>query len=163
LTAIAALALAACASFEGRGLVPGRSSAAEVEALMGPPAERRQAANGETWMYYPRQPFGRSMYVARVGGDGKLVAIEQRLTDENVARLVPGTTRAADVRALLGPPYGVTRFPRLEREVWQYHMRRYGNPGMPFALYVQLSPDGVVREVLYQDEPEDWLLRGPHS
>ncbi len=157
---IAVLALAGCASFEGRGLVPGKSTAAEVDALMGPAADKRAAANGETWLYYPRQPFGRSMYVARVGADGRLVAIEQRLTDENVGKLVLGGTRAEEVRVLLGPPYGVTKFPRLNREVWQYHMRRFGDPGQPAALYVQLSPDGVVREVLYQDEPEDWLRRG---
>jgi len=157
---IAVLALAGCASFEGRGLVPGKSTAAEVDALMGPAALTRAATNGETWLYYPRQPFGRAMYVARVGADGRLVAIEQRLTDENVGKLVLGGTRAEEVRALLGPPYGVTRFPRLDRDVWQYHMRRFGDPGQPAALYVQLSPDGVVREVLYQDESEDWLRRG---
>ena len=51
-----ALIVAGCASFDGRGLMPGVSSAAEVESVMGVPAEKRQVANGETWYFYPRQP-----------------------------------------------------------------------------------------------------------
>ena len=38
--AVAAAILAGCASFDGRGLEPGKSSAAEVVALMGAPAEK---------------------------------------------------------------------------------------------------------------------------
>lgn len=155
----AVLALAACASFEGRGLTPGQSSAADVERVMGVPAERRQAANGETWLYYPRQPYGRKTFVARLGADGRLVAIEQRLTDENVARLVPNTTRAEQVRELFGPPYIATQFPRMDRNVWTWHMRRFGDPGIPVALNVQMSPDGVVREIYIIDE-SDSNLRG---
>jgi hypothetical protein len=149
-----ALSVAACASFEGRGLVPGQSTAADVERVMGTPAEKRQAANGETWYYYPRQPFGRAVYVARIAPDGKLIAIEQRLTDENLKKIVPNQTRAEQVRELFGPPYQVTRNPRMDREVWTWHMRRFGDPGMPAELDIQLSPDGVVREVYLLDESE---------
>ena len=69
-----AIALAACASFDGRGLVPGQSTAADVESVMGAPAETRKMANGETWLYYPRQPYGRVTFVARLGPDGRLLA-----------------------------------------------------------------------------------------
>ena len=54
-----AILLAGCASFDGRGLMPGQSTAADVESVMGAPAEKRQVANGETWYFYPRQPYGR--------------------------------------------------------------------------------------------------------
>ena len=143
--------VAGCASFDGRGLAPGQSTAGDVERVMGAPAERRQVA-GETWLYYPRQPFGRKTFVARVASDGRLVALEQRLTDENVARIRAQTTRRDDVRDLLGPPYAVSRFPRMEREIWQYYMRHFGDPGIPVTLYVQFSPDGVAREVYLIDE-----------
>jgi hypothetical protein len=148
----AALAAVACASFDGRGLVPGRSSAAEVDALMGPAAETRRQSSGETWLYYPRQPAGRKMFVARIGPDDRLIALEQRLTDENVAKLEADRTRGEEVRELLGPPYLVTGFPRMSRDVWEYHFHHFGDPGIPMALYVQFSPDGVVREIYRIDE-----------
>lgn len=151
--AAAALALlvAGCASFDGRGLQPGQSGVADVERVMGAPADKRQVS-GETWLYYPRQPFGRKAFVARVGADGRLVGVEQRLTDANVAKITPQQTRNDDVRTLLGPPYMATRFASLDREVWQYHMRHYGDPGVPVVLYVQFSPDGVAREVYLLDD-----------
>ena len=151
LVLLAALA-AGCASFDGRGLVAGQSTADEVERLMGPAADRRAGPAGETWLYYPRQPAGRKTFVARIAPDGTLIALEQRLTDENIAKIMPQTTRGDEVRALLGPPYLVTRFPRLQREAWEYHFRHFGDPGVPMALYVQLSPDGLVREVYLIDE-----------
>jgi hypothetical protein len=148
----AALTLAGCASFGGRGLTPGVSTAADVEGVMGAPAEKRQVAGGETWYFYPRQPYGRMTFVARLAPDGRLVAIEQRLTDENVAKIIPNTTRAEQVRDLLGPPWSATHFARLERDIWTWHMRRYGDPGIPVSLNVQMSADGVVREVYILDE-----------
>lgn len=148
-----ALAVAACATFDGRGLQPGQAGAAEVERVMGAPAEKRQVA-GETWYYYPRQPFGRKTFVARLGSDGRLVAIEQRLTDENVAKIVPNTTRAEQVREVLGPPWSAGHYARLDRNVWTWHMRRFGDPGIPVQLNVQMSPDGVVREVYIIDESD---------
>ena len=147
-----AVVLAGCASYAGRGLVPGQSSADEVEALMGPAAERRPGADGETVRYYPRQPNGRETYAARFGLDGRLRAIEQRLTVANLARLAPGATRADDVRSLFGPPYKVDTFARLAREVWTYKM--YGDGYQPKDLYVQLSSDGIVREVMMVDDPQ---------
>jgi len=152
------LLLAACASFEGRGLGT-QSTAADVERVMGTPAERRQVG-GETWLYYPRQPFGRKTFVARLGAEGRLIGVEQRLTDENVARIVLNTTRAEQVRELLGPPYNATQFARMDRNVWTWHMRRYGDPGIPAQLNVQMSPDGVVREVYLLDESDTNLRDG---
>ena len=151
---IAALFLAACASFDGYNLTPGQSSAEEVEKVMGTAAEKRAGPGGETWFYYPRQPYGRTVFVARIAPDGRLIALEQRLNDENVTKIIPNTTRAEQVRDLFGPPYQVQRFDKMERDVWSWHMRRYGDPGIPVALSVQMSMDGVVREVYIIDESQ---------
>ena len=158
---IAAVVIAAgCASFDGRGLVAGQSTVADVERIMGAPAEKRQVG-GETWLYYPRQPFGRKTFVARVGTDGRLIALEQRLTDENIAKLVPNTTRAEQVRDLFGPPWSAVNFARQDRTTWTWHMRHFGDPGVPVSLNVQMSPDGVVREVYILDESSaDRLVAG---
>ncbi len=73
-------------------------------------------------------------------------------TDEQVARLRPGVSRAADVRELIGQPYRVDALPRLEREVWSYRIKRDGI--WPEDLFVQFSRDGVVREVLRIDDSQ---------
>jgi hypothetical protein len=145
---VLSLAAAGCASFDGRGLTPGQSGAAEVERVMGTPAEKRQVG-AETWYFYSRQPYGRATYVARVGPDGRLAGLEQRLTDANVAKIVPSATRAQDVRDLLGPPWTAVQYAQLDRNVWTWWMRRYGDPGVPGELVVQMSPEGVVREVYF--------------
>src|SRR4051794_21238444 len=147
----AALLVAGCASFDGRGLTPG-TSANEVDALMGPAADKR-VKDGETWLYYPRQPYGYATYVARIGADGRLIALEQRLTDENIAKLERGKTRAEDVRDLMGPPYTAIKFPRMDRDIWEYRYRSV-QATIPYALYVQFSPDGVAREIWTISDPD---------
>jgi hypothetical protein len=147
------LLLAGCASFDGRGLVPGESTVAEVEKAMGRAAEKRPGANGETVYYYPHLPWGYATYAARIGGDGKLVRVEQRLTEENIGRLKPGATRADEVRDLLGPPYEPMKQARTGKEIWTYPMRIAGYP-RPKWFLVHISPDGVVSETYLIDDPQ---------
>lgn len=146
LALLAAAMLSGCTSYGGSGLVPGKSDAKEVEALMGQPAERLTLAGGESAWYYPRNPAGPHTFVVRLNAQGVVQAVEQRLTVENLARLVPGTTTAAQVRELLGPPWQVTHMARQGRDVWHYRME--DGALVRHDLYVQLSADGLVREVL---------------
>jgi hypothetical protein len=142
------LTLAGCATY--RDLKAGQSTLADVEAVLGRPVEQHARSDGETWLYYPKQPFGRKTYVARVAADGKLLAVEQRLSEEYIAKLIPNDSRKEDVRELFGPPYEALTFPRLERETWSWHMRNFAN--LPSSLNVQMSADGVVREIYVLDE-----------
>ena len=152
----AAIAIAAgCASFDGRGLVAGQSTLADVEKAMGRAAEKRPAAGGETVYYFPRLPWGYATYVARIGADGRLVAIEQRLTEENIAKLKPGATRADEVRDLLGPPFEPMKQALSGNEIWTYPMRIAGHP-TPKWFLAHISPDGVLRETYLIDDP-NWL------
>jgi hypothetical protein len=137
--------LCACASYSGSGLVPGQSTAAQVEALMGVPSDKLTAANGDAIWQFPRGPYGRQTYAVRFGGDGVMKEIRQVLTEENFAKIVPGSSNKEQVRMLLGRPRKVTVFANLQREVWDYG---YGDPGRPMVLAVQFSIDGVVRETL---------------
>ena len=140
--------LAGCGSL--RSPEPGMTTE-QLESSMGIAADKRVHSDGETWYYYPRQPHGLQMVVARVGKEGRVLAVEQRLTDENVARLEKGKTRADDVRDLLGPPWKVWPYPRMQREIWTYQM-----PAITEwkVLFVQFSPDRVLREYYYIDDPE---------
>ena len=142
-TCLAAALVSGCASYSGNGLIPGTSTAADVEALMGRPAERAAKPGGGSVLFYPRGPAGRETYAVSIGADGKVQAVEQRLTDANIAKLVLGTTTAKEVRELFGPPSLTTHFWRLQRDVWDYPMDTFA---APYVLYVQFSPDGVVRE-----------------
>lgn len=143
------LLLAACASYSGSSLAPGASTAADVEATMGKPAMVLEAPNGEKVYWYPRLPYGRQSFAARIAPDGKLVSIEQRLSDEHIRKLRPNESTAEDVLDLLGPPADVYRYPRQQREAWEYPLRK---PPQSRSLYVQLSPDKVVREVYELDD-----------
>jgi hypothetical protein len=148
LAAVAGLLIAAGCTAQG-SLRPAQSTLADVEAALGAPSERRPVG-GETWLYYPSQPFGRKTLVARIGGDGRLIAIEQRLSEEYIAKLVPGQSRRDDVLALFGQPFERHTYPRLQREAWSWHIYHFANT--PAGLHVQMSSDGVVREVYVLDE-----------
>jgi hypothetical protein len=124
--------------------VAGQSTVSDVRAQMGEPELVREAPNGEKVYWYPRLPFGRESFAARIAPDGRLVAIEQRLAPEFIARIQPNKTTQDEVLDLLGPPAEVYRFPRQQRETWEYPLRK---PPERKSLYVQMSPDKVVREV----------------
>jgi hypothetical protein len=148
---VGAALLAGCASYDGRGLIPGKSVAGDVEQLMGAPREKIGVAGGDSVWFYPRNPAGRHTYAVRVAPDGVVRGIEQRLTVENMQKLVAGGTTAQEVRALFGPPYRITRLDRQERDVWEYRM--FNQVQIPYNLFVQYSADGVVREVLFLRDP----------
>ena len=141
--------VAGCAGYSGSSLTPGQSTAAEVEAAMGKPALVREQPNGEKVYWYPRLPFGRQSFAARLAADGRLVSIEQRLAPEYIARIQPGKSTQEDVLDLLGPPSDVWHYPRQQREAWEYPLRK---PPELKSLYVQMSPDKVVREVYELDD-----------
>jgi len=141
------LLTAGCAS-EFRSLVPGQATGEDVERVMGPAAEKRTAANGETVLWFPR-PGARANYAARIGKDGKLIAVEQRLTRENLDEIKRGVSREDDVRDLLGPPKQIDAAPRQQRSVWTYEAQ---GPE-PQMIVVQFSADGVVREAYMFNDP----------
>jgi len=145
--AVIALLLSACA---GQPLMPGQSTAADIEKQMGHPADKR-VVGGETVYYYPQLPWGYRSYAARVGGDGRLIAVEQRLTEENIAKVIRGKTTGAEVLDLLGPPWEPIYYPRMERWIWTYPMRITSDP-TPKWFVVHVSPDGVVRETFLFDD-----------
>ena len=153
-TCLAAALFSGCASYSGSSLVAGKSTAADVEALMGKPAERIEKPAGGSVFYYPHGPAGRETYAVTIGADGKVQAVEQRLTDANIAKVVRGTTTTTEVRELFGPPAATMHLSRQQRDVWEYHMDPIS---MPFILTVQFSSDGIVREVYkikdYSAEP----------
>ena len=157
---LAALVLAAgCASFDGHNLVPGKSTRAEVEATMGRPAEVIARPNGDTRLYFSRLPFGREIYVATVGGDGVLRALDRTLTRKNIAGIKEGMP-AQQVRELLGPPYRIVYMKLIDRDVWEYPWRIMEDKRI---LWVQFSRDGIVQEIIEMHDFEADPPSGPPS
>jgi hypothetical protein len=139
------LLLGGCAS-GGRNLVAGVSTEQDVQAQMGRPTERLKAADGDTIWFYSNQPFARTMHAVRVAPDGRVRSVEQVLDEAHIARIVPGTTTRAQIREMFGPPYETSRLPRQDREVWTWTM--WNATQWEYYLHVQMSPDGIVREVM---------------
>lgn len=159
---VAAGLLAGCASFDGRGLVPGRSTMAEVEALMGAPDLRLALPGGDTALYFPRLLEGRMMFAAVIGPDGVMKSLEQRLERSNLAKVVAGVSTREDVRILFGPPGRIGRLARQQREWWEY---RYLDFADRRVFWVQFSDDGLAREVIdlrERDEGRPSLFRMHH-
>src|SRR5258706_16447141 len=84
------LALAGCASatFNPYVFVPGQSTAADVQARAGKPAEVAPGPNGETVYWYPQLPWGHVSHAVRTSADGRVIAVEQRLTEANIKKIV---------------------------------------------------------------------------
>ena len=101
---------------------------------------------------YSRLPYGRVAYAVRIGADGKVLDVEQRLTEENTKKIVAGKMTREDIRQLFGPPYYVTNYPRQQRETWEYPMVP-GSMSLWMMLYVDFSPDGIVRDSWYTVDP----------
>ena len=150
------LLVTGCATFDGRGLQPGKSTAAEVTALMGPPVLELKRPGGETHLYFERYFTGPAMFVARIGADGALRGMEQRLVYENIHAVREGMS-AAQVRERLGPPFSVSRLPRLRHDVWEYPWRHAVRELR--VLFVHFDDDGVARRIVerhdYERDPED--------
>ena len=153
---LVALIAAGCAG-TGANLQPGVSTLADVEESMGRPAEVQKAANGETTLCYPL-PVAKTRYAARIAPEGRLIGVEQRMTEKNIAMIQLNQSTRAEVRALLGPPWRIDQYSRMQREVWTYPV--YSRP-MHKELYVQFSPDGVVRESWLVIDPDEIKNSGP--
>jgi outer membrane protein assembly factor BamE (lipoprotein component of BamABCDE complex) len=151
----ACVLLSGCAAHGIGGLVPGQSTAAQVQALLGAPADKLTAENGDAVWQYPRGPFGRVTYAVRFDGDGTVREFGNLLTEENFSRIKPGETTREAVRTLLGRPAKVTHFSNLQREVWDYPC---GEPARPTVLSVQFSQDGIARETLLLTDPAFQIL-----
>ena len=102
-------------------LEPGVSTEADVRERFGPPEAVWDAEDGAQVYEYSRQPAGHVNYMITIGPDGRMIALEQVLTEENFAKVQPGMPME-QVRRMLGKPMKVSTYP-LKREThydWRY-------------------------------------------
>jgi hypothetical protein len=68
---------------------------------------------------------------------------------ESLAKVRVGQTTGKEVEALIGPAMRITRNSRREWNQWEYRVFAYGQRS---TLWISLSDDGVVREVVELQE-----------
>lgn len=97
------MALAACASYDGRGLQPGVSSIDDIQQLMGEAALRWRENDGSERLFFPRGPHGLHTFMVKVDAGGRLTSIENVLEPKHFARLREGMSEEEVIR-IIGPP-----------------------------------------------------------
>jgi hypothetical protein len=140
-----------CASYDGRGLEPGRATEADVVALMGKPDQTLCQPGGGKALYYSRLPWGRQTFVVTTGADGRVRERRQVLVPENIKRIQAGSTTQDQLRALLGPPVRISRAPLRPLDYWEYPWLLVEEKRI---LWVGVADDGIVRDVIERHDLE---------
>jgi hypothetical protein len=132
-------------------LVSGQSTEADVRARLGTPTDTRAEPNGDKLWDYTTGPEGVETHRVRIGADGRVKDVSQLLSEDQLAKLVPGKSTMADVRNLLGrPAHDITY---LGGPSWSWRFKRDGlQPGW---LVVAFNPDGTVRDRFAVIDPTD--------
>lgn len=148
------LLLAGCAHLVNpTSLAPG-TTAQEVEARLGQPTARYPAGDGaaERWQY-SMQPAGQRVYNLDLDASGHLVRAEQALNEALFdTRIQPDAWTRAEVLREYGPPARTMRVHGSDSDIWVW---RYTNGPFWRLLFIDLDPQGMVREYSLGDEHID--------
>lgn len=144
------LPAAGCASYGGRGLEPGTSTAADVRRVMGEPATVCPLGDGGRNMVYPRGPGGLDTYNARVDAGGVLRSLENVLHEDVFETVVSGKTARQDVLCIFGPPIEEAYFSARRERVWTYRFKDAW--GYPSRFHVLMDDRGIVTGTLQIQE-----------
>ena len=130
-------ALAACAG--PSGIVPDKTTLAQVYASMGRPTDIRFDANGDELWEYATGPQGTDTYLVSASTDGQVKEVTQLLTEEQFDKIRPGQSDKLTVRNLLGRPSDELFYYNGTSWTWFVHVGpQDGN------IVVHFRPDGVV-------------------
>lgn len=133
------------------GLKVGESTVEDVRQQAGKPEMVWEDDDGAQRLEYPRGPNGLTTWMLDFDADGKLVAMTQALTAQNIAQVVPGMAQD-DVRRLLGKPATVARYALSREEVWSWHWAEGGVDG-DGMFNAHFSPEGLVIRTSRSDAP----------
>ncbi len=117
---LAALAMGGCAVVPQ---LPAGAEESQVRAALGEPALVLPDPAGGKVLAYPRGPGGSETHLARLGSDGRLIALEQVLDESHFARIRRGETTQEELLRLIGPPWRRIAFDNLGQVAWDYRFR----------------------------------------
>ncbi len=153
--------LSACASYSGRGLVPGQATLDDVLKTMGEPAMRWRDADGRQQLAYPHGPEGLQTFMVFVGPDERLERIEGVLDPAHFARIRNGKSDQAEVERLLGPsqPQWTAYFKARDELVWEWRVCGSQNVVARFDVLFDATT-GIVRSTYERPEYSGGMAGG---
>jgi len=147
-----AVVLAACTT--PQSLQPGTPEA-DVRAALGRPTARIALPGGGSRLQYSGQPFNQSVWNADFDANGRLVRVEQMMSDEAFARIASGKATRDEVLRDFGPPAEVYQFKLMNESAWMYRYFTHG--GFKAAMFVYFDPAGIVKRSETGLDP--WAIR----
>lgn len=132
---------AGCTSY---GSIPNQSTAADLRAALGQPADVRRDGGDELWDYVTG-PMGTATWRYRVGPDGKVKERTQLISQERFLQVQPGVTNKDAVLMLLGRPAKQTML--RNGEVWEWRMEQgpsFGHYAVRFAPGTDVAAERIV-------------------
>ena len=150
-----ALMVSAAVLLGGCSLLPERAALgtprAEIESNLGRPTMVHVLSGGGTRLQYSGQPAGPWVHNLDLGPDGRLVRNEQVMDAHWLQqRIEVGRWTQDDVLRNLGRPALVERVARFDGVIWTY---RFLEATRPRQVHVHLDPAGLVRQLMFSDEP----------
>ena len=160
LLALAASLLAGCAGFAlgPPDMAPG-TSIAEATRTLGPPTAQFALAGDGRRLEYWGGSFAKSTWMVDFDAGGRLVSMEQVLTEANFYALPAGITRD-ELRSRMGPPVSTFPIGRQGIQVWNY--RYQTNDCMWFQVSIR-DADGRVAETTRGIDPSCDAPSDPRS
>lgn len=122
-----------------------------VVAQLGQPFASTPLAGGGERLVYTTLPAGREAYQVDLSPEGRVVRTEQVLTFRHLSVVDQGGWTADAVRAFFGPPMLVERVASFDGAVWTY--RFMDDINLRRLAHVHIDPAGIVRKVMFTDEP----------
>jgi len=142
----AAALLAGCGALSIARLEPGKSMEAEVRQALGEPTRTYTDPDGTRQLVYPRGPEGRQTYMAVLAPDGRLVRLDQVLTEEHFRRIAVASTNTDQLERLIGPPWRKIPFPNLRQVAWDYVYQDSWGYTVDFAAMI--DEQGIVANLV---------------
>jgi hypothetical protein len=144
--------LAACTT--PQSLPPG-TPVADVRAALGRPTASVALPAGGSRLQYSGQPFNQSVWNADFDANGRLVRVEQMMSDESFARIVSGKATQDEVLRDFGPPAETFQYKLKNESAWMYRYFTHG--GFKAAMFVYFDPAGIVKRTETGLDP--WAIR----
>jgi hypothetical protein len=139
--------LAGCSLMPER--VPLGATRAEIESRLGQPTGVYALADG-TRLQYSRQPAVQQVYNLDLGADGRLRQTEQVMDGGWLQRIEVDRWTRETALVHLGRPALIERVARWSGDIWTY---RFLEATGSRQVHLQLDGAGVVRRVVFTDEP----------
>jgi hypothetical protein len=139
----ATLILPGCATVFGSPPLPGATEQ-EVITKMGAPANRYRVGD-QTLLEYPGGYYGQRTWMARLGPDGRLIAVEQVRTTERFGQIRINQSTKQEVLQMVGTPSETSWLSLPQLEVWAYRYKE--SEVWNSIMYVQFDRSGIVRKL----------------